>query len=84
MSDERITDTVAQTTLLTVGLTSATATANMTTAASQALSLAMLNAVANQQQGNTGRMVLGAQAASGAQATGNAVNGRIVSGLTEA
>ena len=81
MSRDPVEDCVSKTTLLTVGLTSANASANVLVASSQALSLAMINAVANQQMGNVTRQAANIQGTSGLYSTSDAVNSSIVGGL---
>ncbi len=73
MSNEAITDAVAQTNLLTIGLTSSNAAANLITATSQTLALAAHNAVANQQQGYITQQSASVQGRGSMMATGVSV-----------
>lgn len=83
MSQDAIEDAVAQTTLLTIGLTSSNAAANLITATSQSLAIAAHNAVANQQQGNITRQASGTQGRTGMYTTSTAVNGAVANNLID-
>lgn len=75
---EQVSQTVADTTLLTVGLASANSAANLINTVNMSISLAMLNAVANQQAGNITRQTSAVQSNSGLMSTGSAVQGAVI------
>lgn len=80
---ELVEESVANTTLMTVGLTSANAAANLITMTSQSLAIAAHNAVANQQQGNITRQASGTQGRTGMYATSQAVTGSVTQHLLD-
>lgn len=70
MSTDVVLDTVVQTNLLTVGLMTSNATANLITATSQTMALSFQNAVANQQQGYITHQSAGVQGRNSMSAAG--------------
>lgn len=70
MSKDSVIDAVAITHLLTTGLTSSNASANLITMTNQALALSAQNAVANQQQGYVNAMSANVQGRNSMFATG--------------
>ncbi|OAJ93207.1 RebB family R body protein [Vibrio bivalvicida] len=73
-----VSQSVAEATLLTVGMSSANAGANLINAANTALCLSFMNAVGNQQAGNMTRQTSTVQANAGVMSTGNAVQSAVV------
>ena len=83
MSLEQVTDSVSQVNTQVIGLTPASATANLMGSISQALALASLNAVAGQQQGSLMRQASTIQGANGLFSTGSAVAGAVAEDIIE-
>ena len=77
MSDP-VSQSVSEATLLTVGMSSANAAANLINTANTALCLSLMNAVANQQAGNMTRQTSATQANTGIMSTGSAVQSAVV------
>ena len=76
-----VSQSVADATLLTVGMSSANAASNLINTANTALCLSMINAVANQQTGNIARNTSSVQANAGILSTGSAVQSAVVDNI---
>lgn len=75
---ERVSVSVSEATMLTVGMSSANAAANLINTANTALCLSLMNAIANQQAGNMTRQASSIQANAGILSTGSAVQSAVV------
>jgi|GEM_PF-2064297 len=83
MSNDAVLDTVVQANLLTLGLTSSNAAANLTTAMSQSIGLSFQNGVANQQQTFITHQSSGVQGRNSMFATGLTAANSIVREIDE-